>query len=382
MEIEVTPVDSMQTVKVTRDEEFSDREPDRLNPFKTDRIAFNIYDFEAWQALPMRRHPNSDSVLLVVEGEGMMFIDGNSFSLEPGEAVYVPAGACYGILAGENDMVVTASQGPLPVETEVGKGLVYRCPACDLEAPVSLDTADVAETTCPRCAARLRLKREAERFSAAEIGPPAFPEAKRSAEEAARRGAEEAARPGAGVGGISAGEAPEKPGIEFTEPAVTAAGEKIEREAKEKGQPARIAFSSYEFEPWHVLPMHMNPGSDTILYVATGQGIMYLNDEHQSISEGDAVYVPAGSTYGLLAGDYNMIVVAVQCPVPVESRSFENLGYNCPICDLGVPVTTNTGSGCITVCPRCNVKLKLMKMEEGFEAEETAEPAPASAETV
>jgi hypothetical protein len=77
-----------------------------------------------------------------------------------------------------------------------------------------------------------------------------------------------------------------------------------------------------------------------------------------------------------------MIAVAVQCPVPIESIAFENLGYNCPVCDLGTPVTSNTFSGCVTVCPRCNVKLKLTKLDEGFEAEETAEPAPASAETV
>ena len=70
----------------------------------------------------MRRHPHSDSVLLVIQGEGKMFIDDDSFSLEPGEAVYVPAGARYGILAGENDMVIIATQGPTPVEIEDGPG--------------------------------------------------------------------------------------------------------------------------------------------------------------------------------------------------------------------------------------------------------------------
>lgn len=369
---DVTLVDSMQTVRVTLEEEFSDRGPSRENPFKTNRIAFNIYDFEPWQAMPMLRHPRSDSVLLVIQGEGMMFMDDDNFSLEQGEAVYVPAGACYGVLAGENDMVVISSQGPTPVDTETGRGLEYRCPACDLQTPVSSGIADSAETMCPRCEARLRLKKEADRFSAEEIGPPAFTEAK--------QGAAEMTRPGAGE------TPPSEKGLEILEAemeeAAEAAGEQAGHAAEEKGEPARVAFSAYDFEPWQVLPMHMNPESDTILYFAHGQGIMYLNDEEQSVDAGIAVYVPAGATYGILAGDYDMVAVAVQCPVPVESRTYENLGYNCPVCDLGTPVTTNTFSGCVTVCPRCNVKLKLTKLEEGFEAEETAEPAPASAETV
>jgi quercetin dioxygenase-like cupin family protein len=161
-----------------------------------------------------------------------------------------------------------------------------------------------------------------------------------------------------------------------------AAGDETGEETGEEGRTARVAFSAFDFQPWQVLPMHQNPDSDTILYVAAGQGIMFLDDEEQSVDAGMAVYVPAGATYGLLAGDYATIAVAVQCPVPVASRAFENLGYNCPVCDLGTPVTTNAGSGCVTVCPRCNVKLKLTKLADGFEAEETSEPAPASAETV
>jgi len=371
---DVTLVDSMQTVRVTLEEEFSDLVPSRENPFKTNRIAFNIYDFEPWQAMPMRRHPLSDSVLLVIQGDGTMFMEDNNFSLEQGEAVYVPAGACYGILAGENDMIVISSQGPTPVETETVRGLEYRCPACDLETPVSMSITDNAETTCPRCDARLRLKREAEGFDAEEIGPPAFIKAGAGAAEMPGPGDREMAGPGS--------EDSEILEIEMEEAVRRATDEQAGHGAEEKGEAARIAFSAYDFEPWQVLPMHMNPESDTILYIANGQGIMYINDEEQSVDAGMAVYVPAGATYGILAGDNDMIAVAVQCPVPIESIAFENLGYNCPVCDLGTPVTSNTFSGCVTVCPRCNVKLKLTKLDEGFEAEETAEPAPASAETV
>jgi quercetin dioxygenase-like cupin family protein len=222
------------------------------------------------------------------------------------------------------------------------------------------------------------LNREPGRFGAVQIGPPEFTEAGQNAREALSPGAGEATLPG------SREQAPgaEVEIEEIEETAGEELSEQIGHEAENKGQAPRLAFSAFEFEPWQVLPMHQNKGSDTILYIATGQGIMYLNDEEQSVDTGDAVYVPAGSTYGILAADYPMIAVSVQCPVPVESHALESLGYNCPVCDLGTPVTANTDTGCVTVCPRCNVKLKLTKLEDGFDAEETTEPAPASAETV
>jgi hypothetical protein len=83
-----------------------------------------------------------------------------------------------------------------------------------------------------------------------------------------------------------------------------------------------------------------------------------------------------------MAADNDMVVVSMQCPTPVEAEVFGNLGYNCPVCDLGTPVTTSTFDGCVTVCPRCNVKLKLTEEEDGFRAEETTEPAPTEAETI
>ena len=343
----------METVRVRREEQFSDRQFYREDPLKTDKIAFSIYDFEPWQALSMRRHPRSDTIALAVQGEGTMFMDNETFSVETGEAVYVPAGTCYGILAGENDMVVTMSQGPTPIATEFARGLEYSCPACGLESPVTTNMPDDAVLDCPRCEARLKLTRDEDTFKAQEIGPPEF-------------------TGGAGTGA----------GTEMPRQASDAAGEAGREASGEPSEPARIAFSVYEFGPWQVLPMHRNPGSDTVLYVATGQGIVFLNDEERSVDAEMAVYVPANATYGMLAADQDMNLVAIQCPVPVDAEVFEDLGYNCPVCDLGTPVTTNAYSGCVTVCPRCNVKLKLTREPDGFRAEETREPAPTEAQTL
>ncbi len=353
----------MQTVRVKREEEFSDRQFYRESPLKTDKIAFNIYDFEPWQDLPMCRHTGSDTILLAVQGDGTMYMDGDAFALEEGEAVYVPAGTQYSVLAGENDMVLVLAQGPTPVEVDCDTALQFQCPACGLNAPVTTDTEDGASLTCPRCDAALKLSRTAEGFKAQEAGPPKLIE-----------GTAEA------PGTPSVGQ-PTMPGEESEEEIVVDVPEG-ESAVVEGGEPAKIAFSSYNFEPWQVLPMHRNPGSDTVLYFAVGQGIVFLDDELATVDPEMAVYVPAGATYGIMAADEDMVVVALQCPVPVEAEVFGDLGYNCPVCDLGTPVTTNTDTGCVTVCPRCNVKLKLTKVEDGFTAEETTEPAPASAETV
>lgn len=354
----------METVKVMRGEQFSDRQFYRENPLKTDKIAFNIYDFEPWQALPMHRHPGSDTILLAVHGSGTMFMRDNEFSLDENEAVYVPANDAFGILAGENDMIVIAAQGPTPLETQYVQGLEYRCPACDLETPLATGADTGKETTCPRCSARLRLAKEADTFKAEEIGKPEFIEA--AAGEKGRAGREQ----------IETGTKTAEETAPVSE--MTGGG----NGAGEKETPALIAFSVYEFQPWQVLPMHRNPGNDTLLYMATGQGIMLINDEEQSVDENTVVYVPANATYGLIAADADLVVVAIQCPTPVEAEVFEKLGYNCPVCDLGTPVTTNTFDGCVTVCPRCNVKLKLTEEEDGFLAEETTEPAPTEAETI
>jgi glyoxylate utilization-related uncharacterized protein len=126
--------------------------------------------------------------------------------------------------------------------------------------------------------------------------------------------------------------------------------------------------------------MHKNPDSDTLLYVVQGQGIMFIDNEEKSVDSNEAIYVPAGSLYAIMAADNPMTVMSVQGPVPVQSQDVEGLEYDCPICDLETPVTSNTFDGCVTVCPRCNVKLKLKKEGDKFKAEETTEKAPTEAE--
>ncbi|WP_048198376.1 cupin domain-containing protein [Methanocella arvoryzae] len=329
----------METVNVKVDEQFQDREFYRESPLKTDKIAFSLYNFKPWQALPMQRNPGSDTIMYFVDGEAFMLINDAVFSVSPGDAMYVPAGATYGVLAGENDLNVVTVQGPKPVEVQQERGLFFRCPDCELEAPLTTGTETGDFNMCPRCETMVKLTKGQDSYRAEKTTetPPPEPELSHMSGEA------------------SAGE------------------ERKEPEAK-------LEFSVIDFQPWQALSMHKNPGSDTLLYVVQGQGIMFVDDEEKSVDANEAIYVPAGSAYGIMAADNPMTVMSIQGPVPVESEEVGGLEYECPVCSLETPVTTNTYDGCITVCPRCNVKLRLTRAGDTFKAEETTEQAPTEAE--
>lgn len=328
----------METVNVKLDEEFRDRQFYRESPLKTGKIAFSLYDFEPWQALQMQRSPDSDTILYFVDGEAYMLINDAVYSVGPGDAMYVPAGMTYGVLAGGNDLNVAAIKSPKPQQVQQENGLFFRCPDCDLEAPLTTGTENGDINMCPRCETMVKLTKEASGFKAEKTqeSPP-----------------------------------------EETGPVA----ETGQQAPAGRGEPsARMEFGVLDFQPWQALPMRRHPDSDTLLYVAQGIGILFVEDELQTVGANEAVYVPANSAYGILSADNQLTIMSVQGPVPVKTEEIRGLEYSCPICRLQTPVTSNTSEGCITVCPRCNVKLKLTKAEELFKAEETTEPAPTEAE--
>jgi len=335
----------METVRVKSEEQFSDREFYREDPLKTDKIAFSLYDFEPWQSLPMQRNPENDTIMYFVDGEGFMLINDGVFSVNPGDAMYVPSNATYGVLAGENDLNVVAVQGPRPVKVEKAAGLSFRCPECDLEAPLTTGTETGDINMCPRCESTVTLTKEGANFKAEKYWGEQW----------------DVAGPG-------------QPGAQ--------SAESLQQQEKQAGAetPAQVEFGVLDFQPWQTLSMQKHPGSDTLLYIVQGQGIVFVDDEEQSVDPNEAIYVPAGTAYGIMAADSQMTVMVIQGPSPVESQDLSSLEYDCPICRLQTPVTTNTSDDCITVCPRCNIKIKLTKEGELFKAEETTEAAPTEAE--
>ncbi len=146
----------------------------RLNPLKTENIAFNVYQFQPWQALGMHRHPASDEVFYVIGGRCRLYVDDESGDVKAGDAVYVPEGAMHAVLSCSTKATLLSVQGPKPVMSIYGKGLEYFCPACELETPLSTGRRTGDTTRCPRCKAVLRLTEAGEAFDAQLIegAPP------------------------------------------------------------------------------------------------------------------------------------------------------------------------------------------------------------------
>ncbi len=142
----------------------------RLNPLKTENIAFNVYQFQPWQALGMHRHPASDEVFYVIDGLCRFYVNDESRDVGVGHAVYVPEGAMHAVLSCSAKATLLSVQGPKPVMSIYGKGLEYFCPACQLETPLPTGRRTGDTTECPRCKARLRLTEAGEAFEARLIG--------------------------------------------------------------------------------------------------------------------------------------------------------------------------------------------------------------------
>ena len=83
---------------------------------------------------PARRNPVGEEVIYVVSGSGTCFIDGYSYALAPGTAVYVPPGSVYQIEnlddrgRGVNDIEIVSVCCPEDEEAQVGIDPVLRPP--------------------------------------------------------------------------------------------------------------------------------------------------------------------------------------------------------------------------------------------------------------
>jgi len=150
----------------------------RRNPLKTDKVTFNIYNFQPWQALGMHRHTGNDEVLYVIEGGCFFYVEGERRAVGASHAVYVPAGAMHAVLSCGRPTTILSVQGPSPVSSIYGTGLEYFCPVCQLETPVTTNTHGGGTTVCPRCKAMLKLKEAGEALGAEIVEKPGPSEAR------------------------------------------------------------------------------------------------------------------------------------------------------------------------------------------------------------
>jgi len=71
------------------------------------------------------------------------------------------------------------------------------------------------------------------------------------------------------------------------------------------------------FEPSQFIPVHA-PGSDVVIHVRSGTGVVRDGDTEHAVEPGDVVAVPAGVERGVRAGDERLEALLVTAPPPTD----------------------------------------------------------------
>jgi mannose-6-phosphate isomerase-like protein (cupin superfamily) len=87
----------MQTADLFGQIAFSTEKMKKVPLFGTDRLLSDLYCFEPGQEQKVHVHPNSDKVYVVLEGQGVFFVGGETTTLRAGQAVLAPAGQEHGV---------------------------------------------------------------------------------------------------------------------------------------------------------------------------------------------------------------------------------------------------------------------------------------------
>jgi quercetin dioxygenase-like cupin family protein len=76
----------------------------------------------------------------------------------------------------------------------------------------------------------------------------------------------------------------------------------------------------YCFEPGQQNSLHRHPGSDEVVFCWEGEGIVVVGKEQAPIKTGETVLVPVNVSHGYIntTKDRQMIIIVLQCPLPVE----------------------------------------------------------------
>ena len=65
----------------------------KASVFSTPRMFYDLYCLEPGQAQKVHTHDDQDKVYVVLEGRGVLEVEGESVELGEGKAAFVPAGA-------------------------------------------------------------------------------------------------------------------------------------------------------------------------------------------------------------------------------------------------------------------------------------------------
>jgi quercetin dioxygenase-like cupin family protein len=115
---------SMQIFKMTEGKSFDMGKGDTrciIGPHTGSKyITFNYAVFEPHQAFTQHIHKNSEDVIIVLDGDGVIRLDDDEFPIEKGDVVYVAEGEYHGTVAGPNGLTACSCQAPIDYELYEG----------------------------------------------------------------------------------------------------------------------------------------------------------------------------------------------------------------------------------------------------------------------
>jgi len=93
-----------------------------IGPFNgAKNITFNYAKFDPGVAFTQHVHDESEDLIFVLEGDGVIRLDDKEFPIEPGDVILVSAGEFHGTVAGPNGLTCVSCQAPPDTKLYTGE---------------------------------------------------------------------------------------------------------------------------------------------------------------------------------------------------------------------------------------------------------------------
>jgi quercetin dioxygenase-like cupin family protein len=82
--------------------------------FESPRLLVGLNAFEPGQSHALHAHAGMDKLYQVIDGEGVLLLDGRELPMRAGDLVVAPAGVPHGVRAGSSRLLLLVVLAPAP----------------------------------------------------------------------------------------------------------------------------------------------------------------------------------------------------------------------------------------------------------------------------
>lgn len=75
-----------------------------------------------------------------------------------------------------------------------------------------------------------------------------------------------------------------------------------------------VGFDHVRIPQGSALEPHIHEASESFIYILEGTAVVTLDDQQQTVTEGDTIYIPAGVSHGFSTPDAAVVLLSVQSP--------------------------------------------------------------------